>query len=225
MQAKKNNKANLEKYRFTFFLIGLCLTLSAVLMAFEYGREAGDIGIFVNETDNMFEEDQVPITRMEEKKLPPPPPPAPKITEVLQIVDDTEDIDDAFKPIDVESYEDDVVEIVKDLKPEDEEEVFTVFEKKPEFPGGLKALGKYLSNHLKYPTLARENGIEGKVFVKFVVNSKGKVDRVSVLRGTHPLLDDEAVRVVKIMPDWKPAMNQNKCVSVWYTVPISFNLN
>lgn len=94
----------------------------------------------------------------------------------------------------------------------------------PEFPGGELALRRYIATNVHYPANARENNIKGKVFVRFVVNKKGNIENTSIARGVHPLLDEEAIRVVKNLPKWKPGRQRGKPANVWYTVPINFTL-
>ena len=104
------------------------------------------------------------------------------------------------------------------------EEIFTAVEQMPQFPGGEGELLKYISTHIKYPTMAAENNIQGRVVVKFVVKKDGQVGDVVVLRGKDPDLDKEAVRVVKTLPDFIPGKMNGQAVSVWYTLPINFKL-
>ncbi len=115
--------------------------------------------------------------------------------------------------------------IVEEKSPEPvKEEIFTAVEQMPQFPGGEAELLKYIASHIKYPTMAAENNIQGRVVVKFVVNKNGKVGDVVVLRGKDPDLDKEAVRVVKTLPDFIPGKMNGQAVSVWYTLPINFKL-
>jgi len=97
-------------------------------------------------------------------------------------------------------------------------------QKMPQYPGGELELRKFLAINIKYPHEARQAGISGKVFVKFVVNKEGSVDNVSIARGVHSSLDDESVRVVKLLSDWEPGEQDGEKVNVWYTVPINFQL-
>ena len=114
--------------------------------------------------------------------------------------------------------------------PEEEEEpeeqtIFEVVEQMPEFPnGGMAGLMQYLSKNIKYPTIAQENGTQGRVTVQFVVNKDGSIVDAKVLRGVDPYLDKEAVRVIMGMPKWKPGMQRGKPVRVKYTVPVMFRL-
>ncbi|MFT3739787.1 MAG: TonB family protein [Breznakibacter sp.] len=105
-----------------------------------------------------------------------------------------------------------------------EQQTYQTVDQMPEYPGGTDALIKFIASELKYPVEAQKRGIQGKVFVKFVVAKTGKVINVQVIRGLSPTLDEEALRVVKMMPDWKPGVHQGKKVDVDYTLPITFAL-
>ena len=123
----------------------------------------------------------------------------------------------------VRTYKDEI--IVEEKKPEPvKEEIFTAVEQMPQFPGGEAELLKYIATHIKYPTMAAENNIQGRVVVKFVVKKDGNVGEVVVLRGKDPDLDKEAVRVVKTLPRFIPGKINGQSVSVWYTLPINFKL-
>ncbi len=121
------------------------------------------------------------------------------------------------------------IEIVETVQEEVEEytppaEVFIVVEEMPSYPGGDEALLKFINENIKYPEIALENNIQGKVIVRFCVTYKGSIDQVSVLRGVDPALDAEAMRVIKLLPEWKPGKQGGKPVNVWYIVPITFQL-
>ena len=105
-----------------------------------------------------------------------------------------------------------------------DEQVFNIVEKMPEFPGGDDALRQYIATNVKYPQEAMEKGIQGKVYVNFVVEKDGAVDRIKIVRGVDPLLDKEAVRVISQLPKWKPGEQRGEKVAVTYTVPINFAL-
>jgi bla regulator protein blaR1 len=105
-----------------------------------------------------------------------------------------------------------------------EEPIFSRVEEMPQFPGGELALRKYIANELKYPVIAQENGIQGKVYVSFIITKEGKVTEPSISRGVDPALDKEALRVIGSLPDWKPGKQGGQAVNVWYTVPITFGL-
>lgn len=103
--------------------------------------------------------------------------------------------------------------------------IYTVVEKMPQFVGGQEALYKYLQDSLVYPKKAIEQGIQGKVFCRFFVDEEGYVRDVIVLRGVNPLLDEEALRVLKAMPKWEPGTQNEKAVKVYFNLPVSFSLH
>jgi len=193
------------------------------LLAFEWSpSEKSDSGLKIEE-GLAAEDDIIPITR---QQVTPPPPPPPQVTEVLQIVEDDEEIEDEIEIEDSEADEETEVEIVEVEEEEEVDEVFqfAVIEDKPEFPGGMTELLKYLAKNTKYPEIAKENGISGRVYVQFVIGKSGAVSNVKIMRGRDPYLDKEAVRVVKTLPKWKPGKQRGKAVKVSYVVPINFKL-
>ena len=109
-------------------------------------------------------------------------------------------------------------------KPEVATKVFDVVEEMPSFPGGQGALMSYLASNIKYPVVAQENGVQGRVIVSFVVERDGSISDVRVARSVDPSLDREAQRVVKSMPRWKPGKQNGSAVRVKYTVPVVFRL-
>lgn len=225
MEVKKSPKADLETRKPIFMQIGLVVVLAIVLIAFEWSTTDVDTSQFGAIDDVEAEEEIVPITRQEEIK-PPPPPPPPKVTDVLNIVDDDVEIDEELDIEDTEIDEDTEVEFDLSLEEEETEDapVFFIVEQMPEFPGGDVELRKYLGSAVKYPAIAQENGIQGRVYVQFVVATDGSVTQVKVARGVDPNLDKEAIRVVKSMPKWTPGKQRGKAVKVSYTVPINFVL-
>ena len=104
------------------------------------------------------------------------------------------------------------------------EKIFTTVEQMPQFPGGEAALMKYLAEHLRYPEEAQQNNIQGRVIVQFVIEKTGNIGQVKVLRGKHPSLDKEAVRVIKSLPKFIPGKNNGQPVNCYYTLPINFKL-
>jgi|TARA_B100000768_G_scaffold115193_1_gene106617 protein TonB len=217
MEPKKNPDISLEKKKGLFFQIGLVITLVIVLGAFEwrsYDKVAYNLGQ-LNLDD--LEEEIIPITKQEVKPPPPPPPPP----EVIEIVEDDVEIEDEIEIEDTESDED--VEI--EIEEEDDEEFFMVVENMPEFPGGDLGLMKYIQKNVKYPAIAKEYNITGKVYVSFIVDKKGSVTNVKIVRGVDKNLDAEAMRVVKSLPKYKPGKQRGKSVRVMFTIPINFTLN
>ena len=120
-----------------------------------------------------------------------------------------------------------LIQAPKAVEEAPQEETFVIVEKMPEFPGGQAALMHYLNSKIKYPEECRKMGVEGKVFVKFIVDATGNIINVQVLRGVvdGKLLEKEATRVVESMPNWKPGTQGGKAVSVYFTLPISFKLD
>ena len=225
MQVKKSEKASLEKDKLIYVLMGLVFVLSLCYVALEW-TEREVTKYEVSDTEFLFEE-EVEIQQTSQETPPPPPPPAVQEVEVLNVVEDNVETES----IEVNTEDDKETEVVisapVDAPDEDEEEevVFVVVEKMPEFPGGQQALFKYLSENVKYPVIAQENGIQGRVICQFVVNKDGSIVDVEVARsGGDPSLDKEAVRVIKAMPKWKPGKQRGKAVRVKYTVPVSFKL-
>ncbi|WP_455585313.1 TonB family protein [Bacteroides sp.] len=119
----------------------------------------------------------------------------------------------------------DTVRTKKEKRNAEGQEVFSVVERMPEFPGGNKALSEYLEKNMKYPTAARDNGTQGRVIVQFIIDEKGKITSPKVARSVDPELDKEALRLVGNMPNWTPGEQKGKAVSVKYTLPISFILD
>jgi len=228
MEVKKSPKADLENKRSLFLEIGLAITLALVLLAFEWKVDSAESNALVEEEVIPDEEEIIPVTTQELKAPPPPPPPAPKITDVLEIVDDEEEIEDELEIQNDEADQDEEIEIQvveeEEEEEEDEAQVFVVVEDMPEYPGGLIGLQKWINKNVRYPVIAQENGITGRVFVTFVVNKQGKVEQAKIVRGVDPSLDKEALRVINKMMKWKPGKQRGKAVKVSFTVPINFQL-
>ncbi len=217
MEPKKNPKISLENKKGLFFQIALTLTLLIVIIAFQwksYDKVNYNLGQ-LNLDD--IEEEIIPITKQEVKPPPPPPPPP----EVIEIVEDEVEIEEELEIEDTEADEDVMIEIEE----EDDEEFFMVVENMPEFPGGDLGLMKYIQKNVKYPPIAKEYNITGKVYVSFIVDKIGNVTNVKIVRGVDKNLDAEALRVVKSLPKYKPGKQRGKPVRVMFTIPINFTLN
>ncbi|MBM6959579.1 energy transducer TonB [Bacteroides caecigallinarum] len=227
MEVKKSPKADLEGKKSTWMLIGYVLILAAVFVAFEWTERDKQVTTDTGVVEPIFEEEMIPITEEAEQKQAPPPPEAPKVEEVIQIAENDADVEETT----IKSSEDDntaveikyIEPVVEEEEPV-EEEIFMVVEQMPEFPGGMAELMKFLSKNIKYPTIAQENGIQGRVIVQFVVNQDGSIVDPVVMRSVDPYLDKEALRVISSMPKWKPGMQRGKAVRVKYTVPVTFRL-
>lgn len=219
MEPKKHPDADLEKKRGLFIQIGLIAALAIVWISLEwrnYETNVFDLGALMMED---IEEEIIPITEREIKPPPPPPP-----VEELIIVEDEEEIEEELEVEDMEVDEDTEIEIIEEEEEIEEDVIFQVVEQMPKFGSGDADLLTYLAKNIKYPQMARESGISGIVYVKFVVDKKGKVGDVQVLRGIGGGCDKEAVRVVKTMPDWTPGKQRGKTVSVYYNLPVRFVL-
>ncbi|HDR89341.1 MAG TPA: energy transducer TonB [Bacteroidetes bacterium] len=228
MEVKKSEKADLEKRKGLFLELGLVIVLSIVLIAFEWtSRDLGNMDIMMV-GDEALEEEIIPITRQEQPE-PQKPPEPPKVTEILNIVDDDVELDDELILEDMEVTQDTEIEIIE-FEGEEEEEVeeqqiFFIVEDMPSFQGkGQEGFREWIQQNLRYPEIAAENGISGRVFVRFVVEPNGSVSNVEVVRGVDPALDAEAVRVVSSSPKWEPGKQRGKPVRVAYTFPIVFVL-
>ena len=227
MEIKKSPKADLEGKKTTWLLIGFVLILAVMFVAFEWTERDKQVTTDSSAEMPIFEEEMVPITEQVEPKQAPPPPEAPKVEEVLQIAENDADVQETT----IQSSEDDnqaveikyVAPVVEEEEPE-EAEIFMVVEEMPEFPGGMAECLKFLGKNIKYPTIAQENGVQGRVIVQFVVNQDGSIVDPVVVRSVDPYLDKEALRVIKTMPKWKPGKQRGKAVRVKYTVPVTFKL-
>lgn len=226
MEIKKSPKADLESKKSTWLLVGYVIVLAFMFVAFEWTKR--DIKIDTSQaiTDVFFEEEIIPITEQPEQ-VTPPPPEAPSIAETLTIVEDDADVEETAIVSSEELNQ--AVEIkyvpvaVEEEEPE-EQTIFEVVENMPDFPGGQAALMQYLAKNIKYPTIAQENGTQGRVIVQFVVNRDGSIVDAKVVRSVDPYLDKEALRVINTMPKWKPGMQRGKPVRVKFTVPVMFRL-
>ena len=227
MEAKKSEKADLEWRKPVFFEVGLCVALALVLTAFNVigPREKVEE---VMQSGEIFIDDETIINTKREEPPAAPPEPIKNTAQIKAIENDIiimEDID-----INSEVGEDDIMPdheaVVEDIPEEDakEEEIVAFVEENAAFPGGDEALTKFLYDNLVYPRAAKDAGIQGKVVVEFVVEKDGRLTNVKVKRSVAPALDDEAIRVVKSMPKWKPGKQRNTTVRSRFTLPINFQL-
>lgn len=225
MQLKKSLTASLEEHKITYVLMGLVFTLSLCYVALEW-TEKEVTKYEVADLDFAFEE-EIEIQQTSQETTPPPPPPAVQEVEVLNVVEDDKEV--ASVEINTEDDKDTEVIIAAPIEApveeEEEEVIFVVVEQQPEFPGGTQELMKYLAQNIKYPVIAQENGIQGRVICQFVVNKDGSICDIDVVRSSgEASLDKEAVRVIKSMPKWKPGKQRGKAVRVKFTLPVNFRL-
>lgn len=225
MEEKKSPKANLENKKVMFTQIGLIISLLIAWMAFEhksYDKREIDPSLLNREV--VVDEEMVEITKQEEPK--PQPVEVPKQTTQLEIVEDDVEVEDIEINAEVDQAE--VIEEYVPVEVEEEEvveqEIFQIVEEMPAYPGGDQKLMEFIAKGIKYPQIARETGIQGRVFVGFVVEPDGSVSNVKVLRGIGGGCDEEAMRVVKSMPKWKPGKQRGKAVRVSYMLPVNFKL-
>ena len=228
MEIKKSPKADLEGKKTTNLFIGAIMVLAVLFVGFEWSERDRKVVTDSGIQEVVFEEEVIPITEQEQPQQAPPPPQAPPAEEVLQIIENDSQVEEStiqasddtqaavevkYTPVEVEEEE------------VDEQQIFQVVEENPEFPGGMKECMKFLSNNIKYPQISQENGVQGRVIVQFVVNADGTIVDPVVVRGVDPYLDKEALRVIKLMPKWKPGKQRGKAVRVRYTQPVLFRLN
>jgi protein TonB len=227
METRKYPVADIEQSRAIFFEIGLILSLIIIFAAFEWRSTPKYIPVDFDYQAEKITEEIIPIT---EQKAPQPKVKIPSTAIVIKVVEndaETEDID-----INVEADASTVIpeyvpEVSYQMEEEEElvsEEIFVIVESMPEYPGGINALYQYISDEIRYPTIAKEIGIQGKVFVTFVIETDGSVSSVEVLRGIGGGCDEEAIRVVKSLPKWKPGKQRGVPVRVRYNLPVKFTL-
>ncbi len=235
MKPKKNPQADLENYKGLFFQAGLVLALIISIVAIEwksYDDSVSDLGELEVEIDDEI----IPITERQQVKPPPPPPPPPP--EIIEVVEDDVELDEELEIASTETDETEEVEIIEmDEEVSDEILNFAVVESVPVFPGcenestneAKKAcfqqqLLKYVSRNFNFPEMAKQMGIQGRVYVNFVIEKNGGISNAEVVRGVDPLLDDEALRVVKNLPKMTPAKQRGKPVRMSFTLPINAKL-
>ena len=224
MELKKNNEANIDKKRLTLLVVGLCLSLAIVAGAFEYyAFDSGPVSLKGKQADAL-EEEEIEQLVLNTPPPPPPPPPPPASIEEVVIEEDDAEIEDIDIDLDAES--DNSEEIIEEDEGPVVEEIFEFVGQDSEYPGGIGELYKWLGKELVYPPIAKDNNISGKVYVKFVVKKDGTIGEAFVLNKgrTHKSLEKEAIRVVKKMKKWKPAMNNGKVVPHWQKLPINFTI-
>lgn len=222
METKKIESASLENKSHDFLLMGLVVALGFLYIIFEWSTVDVKKPAPIVSEDNFDTEIMAPIS-IQKPNLPPPAVTAPPrvIIPKIKPVDnnvDTKPVD--LLPTDVDVPVEPITAPVEE--PIDEPDVFIVAEKAPTFPGGTKAMMKYLRDNIKYPASLIEVGIQGRVVLSFVVDTDGSIKDITVLSGAHEKLDAEAIRVVSSMPKWIPGENQGKKVRVRYNLPVTF---
>jgi protein TonB len=227
MELKKNEKANLENKKSLFLQIGLILALIICIVAIEWTSGQKRDSIFDGMTEEAIEEEQIPVT----EETPPEeiPPPEVTVTDLFEIVEDDVLIENEVRFEDDETSEDKVVEIYAPVlqaeEEETEDEIFVIVEDMPKFRGGdINKFREWVQKRVRYPELAAENGIQGRVLISFVVETNGNVSNVAVTRSVDALLDEAAKEAVAASPKWEPGMQRGRPVRVRYSIPIIFQL-
>ena len=222
METKKNPKADLGRTRGLFLNVGLLVSLLLVTLAFEwrsYDDGPGGLGTLEDEFD---EELDVPLTQQ-----PPPPPPKQIIPPEIIEVPDEEEIEDEVIDLDIDLSEDMAVEeIVYEEEEENIDEILTIVEEKGVPKGGMGAFRKWIGKNIRYPDQAKRMGLEGKVYVNFVIERDGSLSNIQVQRGIGRSCDEEAKRVLKSYPHkWTPARQRGRPVRYRVSMPIEFRLH
>ncbi|HHU95913.1 MAG: TonB family protein [Bacteroidota bacterium] len=247
---QSSSKRHLYALAVVLILMILIMLTPQVIGVVEELTRKPDLGPIeeVVELSNLPIEEQVPQENIIRQESAPPPPPLkssiqfvpPVIAaddevtdeDVMRTQDEVQASDLMISVADVKGTDEehgiDIAElqqhkVIVEAEPE-EEKPFEVVEQNPEFPGGIAELNKFLSDNIRYPVIAQENGIQGRVIIRFVVSRTGDISNVEVLRGVDPSLDREAVRVVESMPRWIPGRQRGRAVPVYFTLPVHFRL-
>ena len=232
MQRKKNPQADLRKYSSLMLAFGLCLVLLVSWQAIEfksYERQYDLESLNVEDDDD----EEIPITEQIKTPPPPPPPPAP---EIIERVEDEEEIEETI----IESTETDQEEIVEEVEVMEEEldldVPFAIIEDVPLFPGCEKVaksqrrkcfqekIQKHIIDNFRYPEIAQEMGIQGRVFVQFMIGKDGNISGIRS-RGPDKNLEKEAVRIINKLPKMTPGKQRGRPVRVPFSIPVTFRLN
>jgi|TARA_B100000214_G_scaffold66481_1_gene44182 protein TonB len=233
MQPKKNPKADLNKDRNLYFVIGLTLVLGVTWGAIEYKTYEK---VFDLAALDMLEDDDEDIPITEQLKTPPPPPPPPPAPEVIEVVEDEEEVEETV----IESTETDQDEIIiEDIEVEEEFEdidvPFAVIEDVPIFPGCESVaksqrracfqdkINQHIRRNFRYPEIAQEMGIQGRVYVNFIIAKDGSITNIR-MRGPDKNLENEAQRIISRLPQMTPGKQRGRAVRVPFSIPITFRL-
>ena len=222
MVEKKSPEADVTRKSGLYLNIGLVVSLLVVIIAFEWRfYDDGALADLGQVSDDFEEILDIPVTEQ-----PPPPPPKIQQPEIIEVPDE-EEIEEIEVNLDVEITEEKAIEAIVFEEPVEEEvvdEVFTIVEQQPEFPGGRDAIYQYIQKKFRYPSQARRMGIEGRVSVQFVVDKSGNITEVQAVKGVGAGCDKEAVRIIKSMPKWKAGKHRGKAVKVRMILHIAFIL-
>jgi protein TonB len=230
MITRKTPQADLENKRSTWRALGFIASLALILVALSWTNYDVITRQALNYEADLLDDEEIPVNVV----TPPPPPPPPQQTTVIEIVDDEEEIEIELEIEDIELDEDTEIEIIEEDDDVGDDDIFMIVENMPALAQCKTMRGderhqctqmeiiRYVSKNTKYPPIAKDAGIQGTVFVYFVVGKDGKVKDVKVLRAVDPRLDKEAKRVVESLPRFEPGQQRGKNVSVQYTIPVKF---
>lgn len=233
MEPKKNPKADISRNSGLYFSIGLAFTMFVVWRALEWKNydESANYDIALNVEDQLDEE--VPMT--EQLKTPPPPPP-PSAPEVIEVVEDEAEVEETIIESTETSQDQEVIEIEEVEVGEIDEDIsvpFAVIEDVPIFPGCEGAsdkkacfqeqMQKHIRKHFRYPEIAQEMGVQGRVNVMFVIQRDGSIGSIR-MRGPDKNLEAEALRIIELLPDMTPGKQRGRAVKVPFSIPITFRL-
>lgn len=225
MKTKKSKRANLENYRTIFFQIGLILALSAILVSFGWKSEVRLEKLSSNRTFGTDIMDYPPVTlpEPEKKEVIKPPVPISKLIIVNNEIEIKEE--SVFENTEIEWDEGIDMSIFDEPEEIAEEPIYYKVEKYPKFMGkDDNAFRRYILENIKFPVEAQETGLTGKVQVQFVVDLDGTLSQIKILRGVHPSIDQEVLRVIENSPKWEPAIQSGRYVRAMYGIIISFEL-
>ncbi len=237
MESKKTSKADLNERRGTFFVLGIILALSLLFVSLEYTSKEFDSFLEDEYLDDLAQDFELLPSMDEEEELETASPQerTTVLTENIKVTEEIpSEIDNTSIPTPL--IEQEVTEDMTNEKETDEQTPpnvaeqaeepiqFRIVEQYPEFPGGMTEYMKWLTRNLRYPDIARSQKIQGKVVVQFIVNQDGTIADAKVVKSVNPHLDREAMRVIRMMPSWKPGIQDNKPCKTMVAVPIVFKL-
>lgn len=235
MEIKKSDKANLDLHRSTGFLLGLVFALALLFAAFEYTSHPSDLQEDDSMLDDMSDDLEMTAAMNTKDMVSAAPAPASKaLTQNVKEVDKTQNAD-KVAPITSKlvigdgqglAKQANVTEAIPETSalPQDTAVVLRTVEQLPEFPGGIVEFMKWLTRNLRYPPIAQQQKIQGKVVVSFIINKDGSIASPRIVTSADPILDREAMRVVKMMPRWKPGMEDGKPCRTMFAIPVNFQL-
>jgi len=242
LEEKKSKNADLESRRPLFFLLGLILGVALLFVALEFNSSElgdGDVEDLEALIDKEDKEDMIPYFKREDIQLLPPPPQEikpKKENAKINIVDDSRNASpDEIAPSkeadnmgdEMEPESDDIPDTKEEVKPLPNPENplnFQIVEELPEYPGGMTAFMKWLTKNLRYPVDAQKKKIQGQVTVQFFILPDGTIADASVIKGLYPSCDREVLRVIRMMPKWKPGTQHKKPVKSKFVIPVVFKL-